>query len=258
MEPSQQSSVAVPIAIVFGFSLIALAIYFSGIGSTTEIKPVAQNTNSTATSGKIKPVDNTDYIRGNPNAPILIVEYSDYDCPFCKNFHDTMKQIMDEFGVTGRVAWVYRQFPIKELHPNSHSISEAALCAGELAGNDGFWKFSDLIFKERGDTELTNISRLPEYASAVGISKDSFLKCTESNKHQKTIDESFDEGMKLGIAGTPQSYVIIGNQQATIEGAQPYPIVKQIISDLIKQLEGIDKASTGTSTSNQIPTNLTQ
>lgn len=159
-----------------------------------------------------------------------------------------MNQIMNEFGVTGRVAWVYRQFPIKELHPNSTRISEAALCVGELAGNDGFWKFSDSVFKERGDTELTNISRLPEYALAAGVDKEAFTKCIESDKQQKTIEASLNEGKELGIAGTPQSYVIVGNQQATIEGAQPYPIVKQIISDLIGQLEGIEKTPTGTST----------
>lgn len=248
MEPSQQSSVTVPIAIVFGFSLIALAVYYSGIGSTTEIKPVAQNTSNSAESGKIKPVDSTDYIRGNPNAPILIVEYSDYDCPFCKNFHETMNQVMNEFGVTGRVAWVYRQLPIKELHPNSQRISEAALCVGELAGNDGFWKFSDSVFRERGDTELTNISRLPEYASNAGVDKDAFTKCIDSDKHQKTIDDTVNEGTELGIAGTPQSYVIVGKQQATIEGAQPYPIIKQIVSDLIGQLEGIETTPTGTTT----------
>lgn len=248
MEPSQQSSITVPIAIVFGFSLIALAVYFSGIGSTTEIKPPVQNTADIAKNGKIKPVDSTDYIRGNPNAPILVVEYSDYDCPFCKNFHETMNQIMNEFGVTGRVAWVYRQFPIKELHPNSPRISEAALCVGELAGNDGFWKFSDSVFKERGDTELTNISRLPEYALAAGVDKDAYTKCVENGKQQKTVEANLNEGKELGIAGTPQSYVIVGNQQATIEGAQPYPIVKQIISDLIGQLEGIEKTPTGTST----------
>ncbi len=251
MEPSQQSSITVPIAIVFGFSLIALAVYFSGIGSTTEIKPPVQNT-EVVKNGKIKPIDGTDYIRGNPNAPILVVEYSDYDCAFCKNFHETMNQIMNEFGVTGRVAWVYRQFPIKELHPNSTRISEAALCVGELAGNDGFWKFSDSVFKERGDTELTNISRLPEYALAAGVDKDAYIKCIDSNKHQKSIEDSINEGKGLGIEGTPHSYVIIGNQQADIEGAQPHPVVRQIISDLIGQLEGIDKAPTGTSTPNPI------
>lgn len=253
MEPSQQSSITVPIAIVFGFSLIALAVYFSGIGSTTEIKPPVQNT-EVVKNGKIKPVDSTDYIRGNPNAPILVVEYSDYDCPFCKNFHETMNQIMNEFGVTGKVAWVYRQFPIKEMHPNASHISESALCVGELVGNDGFWKFSDSVFRERGDTELTNISRLPEYALAAGVDKEAFTKCIESDTQQKTIENSLNEGKELGIAGTPQSYVIVGNQQATIEGAQPYPIVKQIISDLIGQLEGIDKAPT-TSTTTPNPTN---
>lgn len=248
MEPTQQSqtsstvsSIAIPLAIVFGFGLIALAIYFSGFGNnqTTNNTNVATTpTTNTTTNAKIRPVDETDHIKGNPNAPILVVEYSDYDCPFCKQFHETMTRIMDEYGVGGNVAWVYRQFPIAQLHPNSERISQAALCVGDLGGNDAFWSYSDLIFAERELNEPTNISKLPEYAEKVGVKKDELIACLDSGKNRTVLDASLQDGAGAGIRGTPQSFVIVGNQMATIEGAQPYAVVKQIIENLLGQLEG--------------------
>jgi len=239
MEPStQNSSVAIPIAIVAGFGLIALAIFFSGIGKAPVERPAIVANQPTANKANIRPVDETDYIRGNPNAPILVVEYSDYDCPFCKNFHETMNQVMNEYGVNGKVAWVYRQFPIAQLHPNAPRISAAALCVGELGGNDAFWKFSDRIFQERSVNEPTNVSKLTEYATSVGVNEADYISCLESERHQETITASLTDGASAGIQGTPNSFVIVGNQQAQIEGAQPYPVVKQIIENLIGQLEG--------------------
>lgn len=248
MEPTPQSqsnssssSIAIPIAIVAGFGLIALAIYFSGIGGQTATSQPT-NTNGAAgdvvAKGKIRPVDSTDHIKGNPNAPILVVEYSDYDCPFCKLFHETMTRIMDEYGVGGNVAWVYRQFPIAQLHPNSERISQAALCVGDLGGNDAFWNYTDLIFAERDVNEPTNISKLPEYAEKVGVNKDALITCLDSGKNKTVLNDSLRDGAQAGIQGTPQSFVIVGNQMAAIEGAQPYAVVKQIIDNLLGQLEG--------------------
>lgn len=241
MEPTNTTqttlqSVGIPIAIVFGFGLIALAIYFSGLGSVSE--NVAPTPSPTTATKSIRPVDGSDHIRGNPNAPILIVEYSDYDCPFCKVFHDTMNQIMDEYGVNGKVAWVYRQFPISQLHPNAPRISEAALCVGEVAGNDAFWKFTDLIFEERQVNEPTNVTKLPEYAVQSGAEEKAFMSCLEGGKMRDKVSASYTEAASAGINGTPHSFVMIGNQQAPIEGAQSYEVVKQIIDNLIGQLEG--------------------
>jgi protein-disulfide isomerase len=242
MEPSTTpsssnvSAVAIPLAIVFGFGLIALAVYFSGAKAPTA--PVVGAPAVTTEKSAIRPVDDTDYIKGNPNAPILIVEYSDYDCPFCKSFHDTMNQIMNDYGVDGKIAWVYRQFPISQLHPNAPRISEAALCVGEVAGNDGFWKFSDLVFGERSVNEATNISKLPDYAVQAGANKADFMACLESGKMKDKVSASYSEAVAAGIQGTPHSFVLIGNQQAPIEGAQPYEVVKSIVDNLLGQLEG--------------------
>ncbi|MBY0310421.1 DsbA family protein [Patescibacteria group bacterium] len=242
MEPTQQtSSPLIPAAIIIGFGLIAGAIYFSGIGGGSAAPQLSGNTNvptQVGTQSAIRAVDETDFIRGNPNAAIMVVEYSDYDCPFCKDFHETMNRIMDEYGVAGRVAWVYRQLPIAGLHPNAPKISEAALCVGELAGNEAFWNFSDLVFSERETNEPTNMTRLSEFATAAGADATAFTACLSSGKMKARVDASVKEGFDAGVTGTPHSVVLVGNQQAVIEGAQPYDAVRLIIDSLIGQLDG--------------------
>jgi protein-disulfide isomerase len=92
----------------------------------------------------IRPVTEADHILGNPNAKIIIVEYSDLECPFCKQFHNTMHQIISN---NPDVAWVYRHYPIPQLHPKAFHEAEATECAWEQGGNDAFWKYTDTIYK---------------------------------------------------------------------------------------------------------------
>jgi len=238
MQPNTTSSVTIPIAIVFGFGLLAAAIYFSGARTTTQVaQPVTQPAATEKQAVNIRPVDSTDYIRGNPNAPIMIVEYSDYDCPFCKNFHDTMNRVMDEFAVGGKVAWVYRQYPIVQLHPNAPRISEAALCVGELAGQNAFWTFSDLVFSEREINAPTNMTRLNEFAVKAGANGNEFETCLASGRHKATVNSTLQEGASAGIQGTPHSVVIAGDQKAPISGAQPYEVIRGLVASLIDQIE---------------------
>ena len=145
MEPSnQQSSPALPIAIVFCFAMIAIAIFFTSkdAAAPTTVNLPDSEKSAAASTGVSRPVSEDDYIRGNPNAAILMVEYSDYDCPFCSQYHNTMKQIMDEYGVTGRLAWVYRISSLAKLHTNTPKDFEDTICSGHIGGHETFWNFS--------------------------------------------------------------------------------------------------------------------
>ena len=167
----------------------------------------------------------------------MLVEYSDYDCPFCKNFHDTMRQIMSEYGPDGTVAWVYRHFPLQSLHPNAPKIAEAAECVAELGGNNAFWTFSDLIFDERGTNELTDVSRLPEFAETAGVDRGQFELCLNSGKYKDAVAESVQEAIAAGGTGTPYTLVLVGDQfVGEIGGALPSAAVKQNIDSLLEQL----------------------
>ena len=245
MEENKSQSFAIPAAIIIGFGLIAAAIFFSGngIGKTADVTipnsdDVAGDVLDQPSPENINPVTEDDHIRGNPNAQIMIVEYSDYDCPFCKNFHATMNQIMAEFGDDGRVAWVHRNFPLEQLHPNAPTIAQGAECVAKLGGNESFWTFSDLIYGERGTNEATDPLKIPDFVAQAGVEVAAFDACMESGETKAAVEEDFNNAVDIGARGTPHTIVMVGDQQGVINGAQPYEVVKGIVDDLLTQLEG--------------------
>lgn len=244
MEENKSQSFAIPIAIIVGFGLIAAAIFFSG---KTGNAPLAGTDNSggneqqeqqQGSAENINPVTEDDHIRGNPNAPIVIVEYSDFDCPFCKNFHETMKRVMEEYGADGQVAWVYRHFPLEQLHPNAPQIAQASECVANLGGNEAFWTFSDLVFSERSTNAQTDMVQIPDYVITAGVDLEEFNSCMDSGETREDVEEDFNNAVAVGGRGTPHSIVLVGDQQGVINGAQPYETVKGIIDNLQAQLEG--------------------
>jgi len=236
MQPQTTNSLAVPIAIIIGFGMIAAAILFSGSTNTPTPGNVVGQPNQPATERLtvVRPIDETDHIKGNPNAPIMVVEYSDYNCPFCKSFHDTMNRVMDEYGVDGNVAWVYRQFPI--LGPDSVRVSEAAFCVAELGGSAAKFAFSDAVFNRTENR--TNMTLLSEFAEMAGVDRAEFDTCLASGRQASSIEAALLDGQAAGVEGTPYSIVMVGDQQAVINGAQPYEVVRNIIETLNRQLEG--------------------
>lgn len=235
MPPTRRDSIAIPIAIVIAAGLIAGAIYFT---STKNEAATNGDTLPTATeTPEIRQVDANDHVRGNPNAPIMFVEYSDFDCPFCKNFHETMNRIMDEYGSSGKVGWAYRHFPIAQLHPNAPKIAEASECVAELGGHGAFWKFADIVFREKPQNDTTEISRLSEFAESAGVSRSDFESCLQSGRQKAKIEASIQEAVDAGARGTPHTLVLIGDQSGVINGAQPYEVVKQVVDGLIQQME---------------------
>ena len=255
MEPtSSRTSPAVPIAIICGFGLIALAIFITSGRSdatpTSSEQPSA--TERSVLEDKIpRAVDETDadYILGNPNAPILLIEYSDYECPFCKRYHNTLRQIMDEYGVTGKVAWVYRQYPLTALHPNAPMLAETALCVGKVGGSGAFWDFTDNVYDSREPTDFTNVTRVPDFIEAAGVDLAEHEACLKSGWAKERLELDMRDGYDAGVRGTPYTFIVVGGEQAIVNGAQPYEVVKGIVSNLIAQYDGefdIDEATSTT------------
>lgn len=236
-----QNTFIMPAVVLIGFAMVAAALYFSGgFGGAPAAQPVAneEQAREVAEAGPIRPVDENDHILGNPNAPIVIVEYSDFDCPFCKNFHETMNNVMADYGSTGQVAWVYRHFPLEQLHPNAPGIALASECVADLAGNEGFWTFADLVFGERSTNAPTNVTKLTEYATEAGADAAAFDSCVADARFAAEVTEDFQDGVNAGVRGTPYSLVLVGGQQIVINGAQPYNNVKQTLDALLDQIEG--------------------
>jgi protein-disulfide isomerase len=92
----------------------------------------------------VDPISEKDHVRGDRDAQIVLIEYSDFQCPFCSRFHPTAQQVVEEFN--GQVMWVYRHFPLDSIHPVARKAAEASECVAELGGNDAFWNFVDTIF----------------------------------------------------------------------------------------------------------------
>ena len=226
------SALTVPIAIVVAGTLIAGAVFF---GARSSNGTLTANVPQKQTSGdleKMKAVSADDHIRGNPDAPVKIVEYSDMECPFCKRFHDTMKQVMDEYGASGKVAWVYRHFPLDQLHPlKARKEATAAECANELGGNEAFWKFTDRFFELTPSNNQTDVDTvLPQIAQEIGLDKTRFASCLSSGEYDEHIEEDYQNALATGGSGTPWS-IVVGKdgKKYSLSGAQPYSSIKQLI-----------------------------
>lgn len=181
------------------------------------------------TGGPVKPVDEkTDHIRGPKNAKVTIIEYSDFECPFCKRHFDTMNQVAQQYPKDVRL--VFRHFPLS-FHQNAMKEAEASECANELGGNDAFWKMHDKIF-----TETTSngtgfaLDRLVPAAKEIGLDPVKFKTCLDSGKYAAKVNQSIQEGSSAGVQGTPASFV----NGKFIEGAVPFAQFKAAIDSALK------------------------
>jgi protein-disulfide isomerase len=192
------------------------------IVNTNDNNPPAGNT-EIIVSG----LSDGDWVRGDKDAKITIVEFSDVDCPFCTRFHNTMKQVMADYD--GKVNWVYRHFPLTSLHPEAYKKAEAAECVGEQGGNDKFWAFIDELYSN--DEKLAGVA---DIAASVGVNKAKFQECLDSDKYTSKVASQSQEAQKAGGRGTPYSVIIVGNQKIAIPGALPYESVKSSLDALLK------------------------
>ena len=139
--------VGTPYSIVIGANGVKSQII--GADSYENVKKVIDEVNlgkvTTPYKGEVPPVDDTDHIKGDPTtAKITIIEYSDFECPFCARFHPVLERVVSESN--GSIAWVYRQFPLTQIHQNAMDRVIASECVAQLKGNDAFWKYADLLF----------------------------------------------------------------------------------------------------------------
>jgi protein-disulfide isomerase len=170
-------------------------------------------------------------VLGNNNAKVKIIEFSDFECPFCEKFYtDTYLLLKKDYIDTGKVAFYFRHFPL-DFHPSAKPTAMASECANE---QDQFWAFHDLIFKNQtkiagksGD-DLNTV--LNGFASELGLNASQFSSCLASEKYKQNVETDQSEGATAGVNGTPTIFI---NGQAII-GAQPYATFKTIIDQQLK------------------------
>jgi protein-disulfide isomerase len=181
-----------------------------------------------APTGEVPEVTDADHIRGDKNAPVTFVEYSDFECPFCKKFAPTVDQILEEYD--GEVRVVYRHYPLS-FHANAQKEAEASECANELGGNDVFWQYHDAIF-DRGEAGGTGfaLTDLVPLAEELGLNGTKFKECLDSGKYTEHVKDDMNGGAAAGVTGTPGSFIIDANGDAElVSGALPFVQIKTLL-----------------------------
>lgn len=146
---------------------------------------------------------------GDENAEIAIVEFSDFECPFCQSIYsETLPKIKEEYIDTGKVKFYFRHFPLTSIHPNAQRAHEASECANDQ-GN--FWGYHDILFDNQ--TEWSSLTgdaydeKLTEYAETLGLNTDEFASCVTSEKHKDKVNQDLEDGAAAGVDGTPGTFV---------------------------------------------------
>ncbi len=227
-----------PLAIVVAGLLIGGALYFRPATTAP-----SGNQQAKTDLSKLAPVKAGEHIRGNIKAPLKIVEFSDLECPFCKAFHLAMEKLYDKYGASGKVAWVYRHFPLDKgaqpLHPKAGPEAVAAACVAKLAGNDSFWSYIDRIFEVTPSNNGLNLDLLPQFAADLKVDQAAFTKCTTNNEVKSIIDDHYEDGVNVGVDGTPYTIVLLPNNEKFLLFREEIPATvdaetKAILDDLYK------------------------
>ncbi len=234
-------SIGTPVAIIVAGFLIALGIFFSNGGLKTSPKVIVPKLTKSAV---VTPVSDKDHVRGSLNADMVFVEFSDLECPACKIFHPTMHQILEEYGKDQKVAWVYRSFPLMNIHPRAFKEAVAAECMAELAGEAYFWKFIDRVFEITPSNNQLDPARLPLIAQDVakdqtGFTPTKFSSCLSSKKYDEKINTNIKDGVAAGLTGTPYTIVIL--KKPISEKVQKN--ILQALQDAIDQIAPGEKLS---------------
>ena len=222
----------IPASIIIAALIVSGTIFYTRgeiSNGTANIGNTAPGTNQ---GGTVKVSVDDDPFLGPKNAKVVLVEFSDFQCPFCRKFwRETFLQIKKEFIDTGKIKFVYRDFPL-DFHPQAKNSAEAAQCANEQGR---FWEFHDKIFEEQekkgeGTIQFT-LQDIKKWASEIGVNSDKFNSCLDSGKYKSEVEKDYTEGSSYGVSGTPTTFV----NGKPIVGAQPYSVLKSEIENALEK-----------------------
>lgn len=217
------NKILTPIAIIIAGGLIAW-------GVMADRDPSQDKPKDNGEVPAVAQILEDDYILGDPNADVVIIEYSDIECPYCKNFHNTTKRLMEDYGADGKLALIFRHFPLDQLHNNARKEAIAVECAGELGGSEAFWAYLNAIFEATKSNDGLDLSQIPVIAKNVGLDGNAFASCLEDKSVADKVQADFQSGVDAGVRGTPHSFMLTKDGEVeVINGAQPYDMLKTLI-----------------------------
>ena len=163
---------------------------------------------------------------GPDNAPVTIVEFSDFQCPFCSRVVPTLDRVTSTYG--DKVRLVFRQFPLHQIHPLAQKAAEASLCA---ADQDKFWEMHDALFADQGGL---GVGQLKEKAGGLGLDRQAFDDCLDSDRHAERVNQDLQAGVEAGVSGTPAMFV----NGRFLSGAQPFEDIAKVIDEELRRAGG--------------------
>jgi len=228
----EKNKLNIGLAIVVAGVIIAGAILLKG-GKTPTPTPAPANKEAAAPSGVIKPISADDHILGSKDAKVVMVEYADYQCPFCgKFFTETVQPVLKSYVDSGKIAFVYRDFAF--LGDESLKSSEAAECANDQGK---YWQYHDYLFTHQNGENQGNFSdtNLKTFAKTLGLDETTFNTCLDSKKYEQKVKDSTTEGGNAGVNGTPHSFFLKdGKVVSETNGAYPLSDVTAKIEAALK------------------------
>lgn len=202
--------------------------FVSGLSAGSQPRTEAQSAPNAKQEIVNIPVTTQDHIRGDLSAPVKIVEFSDLQCPFCQRFHPTVKQALEEYK--GKVAWVYKHFPLTSIHSEAEGAAEASECVAAQKGEDGFWKFVDGVFAKQDDM---GSALYRDLARSIGVNVSAFDSCAAQRVYKDKVKADADLAAQSGVRATPSSFV----NGRFVEGAVPYEALKAAIEDALANIK---------------------
>jgi protein-disulfide isomerase len=228
-------AVMLGLLLVFGWQIYGLKQVVTDGPSDTTAKVAAPTPSEagdaaapSAVAADVPGIDDSDHVKGNKNAKITLIEYSDFECPFCARFHPTAQQALDEYD--GDVNWSYRHFPLS-FHATAQAKAEASECVAKLAGNDAFWLFAD---KMVANTSLP-VADIAGLAASVGVKESALEDCLADSSIAAAVNADLTTGQNSGVTGTPGTFVYNNEtgEARLIPGAIPYSQLKAAIDAML-------------------------
>lgn len=221
-----KSTLNLPVAIIVAGVIIAGAVLYT---KSPAPSAVAANTNGqNAPAGVNVPAPKTtDHIIGSPTAPIVLIEYSDFQCPYCAMVYPTIKKIVSESN--GQIAWVLRNFPLESIHPQARPAATAAECIAGLLGNDAYWKYVDTVFDNQNSL---NAAYSRQLALQLGADPTKYDACVTADTYKDKIDADTGDAISNGGTGTPYTVVYSKSYQTALPGALPYDQFMAVIKSV--------------------------
>lgn len=244
---SALQSFLIPISIIVAGVFVAGAVLMSSGKSTSGDAAPAQDTVADVQGTEEDPtatvsIDDDPVLGNRESAKVAIVEFSDYECPFCKrHFDQTYSQIKKNFIDTGDAILVFRDFPLSFHDPLATKEARAAECVQDIAGDGKYYEYHDLIFTNTtSNGNGLAESKLYDLAEKVGINRAEFSSCYDSGKFEDEVAKDLSDGQKAGISGTPGFVIGTLNDDGTVDGvkvsgAQPYSVFEQVINEQLSK-----------------------